>query len=116
MAPSRATSESTSATATRMRVAPPAAGSDTVSWSRSRESSLSIEHQRQPAEVPRAVSHEAKRPKPRHFRQRGWREVGLKLVVDHRAAGDLAQHVAVGGAVGPAGLFCSQGTCSTSVY
>src|SRR5437867_4231051 len=38
------TRASTSATATRIRTEPPGAGSTTESWSRSRESSLSIEH------------------------------------------------------------------------
>ena len=43
-----ATSASTSATATRILTASPASGSATDSWSRSRESSLSIEHHRSP--------------------------------------------------------------------
>jgi hypothetical protein len=42
------TTASTSATATRILTAPSAIGSATESWSRSRESSLSIEHQRRP--------------------------------------------------------------------
>ncbi len=42
--PSRRTSASTSATATFSRIAPPGSASATLSWSRSRVSSLSIEN------------------------------------------------------------------------
>ncbi len=44
IAPPDSTVPSTSAIATRMRVVPFGPGADTLSWSRSRESSLSIEH------------------------------------------------------------------------
>ena len=91
-----ATVTSTSAIATRMRTAPSASGCATDSWSRSRESSLSIEHHRSErrSRISGARS-VAARVMPASCARDRRGEIRLESVIEHRLARDALQLSAV---------------------
>ena len=93
MAEPALTTASTSATATRIFILPPGSASATVSWSRSRESSLSIEAHSKLAEVANlAIARGGRGLNPAELAHGLGGEVGQQAAIDHHPAGDSLQY------------------------